>query len=66
MSQYSQFSFVYPSNLSLSVLNCFPCKGFVNRSAIIIEVGQCVTSNSPESMNCLMKKCSELDMFRTI
>ena len=52
----SQISFVYPSNFSLNVLNCFSCRGLVNSSAIIIDVGECVTSNSPESIYCFMKK----------
>ena len=56
MLQSSIWSYLYPKSLSLRFLNCFPWRGLVNRSAIIIAVGQCVTSNSPESIYCFMKK----------
>ena len=47
---------MYPSNLSRISRNSLPCKGLVNTSAVIISVGRWVTENSPESMNCFIKK----------
>ena len=52
----SKKKYSYPNSLFLISRNSFPCRGFVNMSAVINSVGQYVIVNSPDSRYCLIKK----------